>query len=309
MRNRLTEYAHSILHKRLRHAMMSLYEWEGPMERYQIQSKDCLLQVYACGRFDRGTAIIFLHGGPGSGAQAIMELPAFRALEEDALCIHFDQRGSGASSYDLKKGLCIDTLTNDVLRVIQDTRSRWSVKRLYVWGGSFGGCLAALCLERFAQELTGCILSSPAISFSRSQLLEQFESMSAAFRVRMKELPQKAEDPPTPEALFAMEDFRAFIYSADNPSKSLRHICAMSSWFFQHSFHGLFDACEVPLLILQGKDDPVCSWRTLYDELAACERKTIIKRFYEHSGHEVFTDQRDAFLKEIRAFLKEEPVC
>lgn len=94
------------------------------MERYQIQSKDCLLQVYACGRFDRGTAIIFLHGGPGSGAQAIMELPAFRALEEDALCIHFDQRGSGASSYDLKKGLCIDTLTNDVLRVIQDTRSR-----------------------------------------------------------------------------------------------------------------------------------------------------------------------------------------
>ena len=54
MRNRLTEYAHSILHKRLRHAMMSLYEWEGPMERYQIQSKDCLLQVYACGRFDRG---------------------------------------------------------------------------------------------------------------------------------------------------------------------------------------------------------------------------------------------------------------
>lgn len=133
--------------------------------------------------------------------------------------------------------------------------------------------------------------------------------MSAAFRVRMKELPQKAEDPPTPEALFAMEDFRAFIYSADNPSKSLRHICAMSSWFFQHSFHGLFDACEVPLLILQGKDDPVCSWRTLYDELAACERKTIIKRFYEHCGHEVFTDQRDAFLKEIRAFLKEEPVC
>ena len=127
------------------------------MERYQIQSKDCLLQVYACGRFDRGTAIIFLHGGPGSGAQAIMELPAFRALEEDALCIHFDQRGSGASSYDLKKGLCIDTLTNDVLRVIQDTRSRWSVKRLYVWGGSFGGCLAALCLERFAQELTGFV--------------------------------------------------------------------------------------------------------------------------------------------------------
>lgn len=74
------------------------------MERYQIQSTDCLLQVYACASFASDTAIVFLHGGPGSGAQAIMELPAFRSLEEDALCIHFDQRGSGASTYDLKKG-------------------------------------------------------------------------------------------------------------------------------------------------------------------------------------------------------------
>lgn len=96
------------------------------MERYQIQSKDCLLQVYACGSFDSDTAIVFLHGGPGSGAQAILELPAFRSLEKDALCIHFDQRGSGASNYDLKKGLSIDTITRDVQRVIQDTKERWS---------------------------------------------------------------------------------------------------------------------------------------------------------------------------------------
>ena len=48
------------------------------MERYQIQSKDCLLQVYACGSFDSDTAIVFLHGGPGRGAQAILELPACR---------------------------------------------------------------------------------------------------------------------------------------------------------------------------------------------------------------------------------------
>lgn len=279
------------------------------MERYQIQSKDCLLQVYACASFASDTAIVFLHGGPGSGAQAIMELPAFRSLEEDALCIHFDQRGSGASTYDLKKGLSIDTLTEDVLRVIQDTKKRWGVKRLYLWGGSFGGCLAALCLEKFAQELTGCILSSPAIGFCRSQLLDQFERMSAAFRVRMPKLPQEAVISPTPEELFASEEFRTFIYSEHNPSKSLRHICAMSSWFFQHSFHGLFEGCEVPLLILQGKEDAVCSWQQLYDELASCDRKTIITRFYEHCGHEVFTDQRAAFLKEIRAFLKEEPVC
>ena len=279
------------------------------MERYQIQSTDCLLQVYACGRLNRDTAIVFLHGGPGSGAQAIMELPAFRSLEEDALCIHFDQRGSGASTYDLKKGMSIDTLTEDVLRVIQDTKKRWSVKRLYLWGGSFGGCLAALCLEKFAQELTGCILSSPAIGFRRSQLLDQFKRMSAAFRLRMPELSQEAVISPTPEELFASGEFRTFIYSEHNPSKSLRHICAMSSWFFQHSFHGLFESCEVPVLILQGKEDAVCSWQQLYDELASCKRKTIIARFYEHCGHEVFTDQRAAFLKEIRAFLKEEPVC
>lgn len=281
------------------------------MERYQIQSDDCMLQVYACGDLRADTAIVFLHGGPGSGAQAVMELPAFQALKEDALCIHFDQRGSGASAYDLKKGLPMELITRDVLRVLQDSRKRWSIRRLYLWGGSFGGCLAALCLEQFPEELTGCILSSPAIGFSRAQLLDQFDRMSAAFRVRMQEqLPQgQNNESPLPEEVFADEEFRSFIYSDYNPSKSLRHICAMSSWFFQHDMHGLFESCTLPLLILQGKDDTVCSWKQLFEELATCGRENIHAHFYEHCGHEVFTDQKDAFLKEIRAFLKEEPVC
>lgn len=61
---------------------------------------------------------------------------------------------------------------------------------------------------------------------------------------------------------------------ADNPSKSLRHICAMSFLVFPTQLYGLFDACEeLPLLILQGKDDLSAAGGTLYDELAACEGK------------------------------------
>ena len=131
------------------------------MERYQIQSKDCLLQVYACGSFDSDTAIVFLHGGPGSGAQAILELPAFRSLEKDALCIHFDQRGSGASNYDLKKGLSIDTITRDVQRVIQDTKAPVYMGRL-LW--RLSGCLVSgeICAgaDRLYSELTGNRLQS-----------------------------------------------------------------------------------------------------------------------------------------------------
>ncbi|MFV0395848.1 MAG: alpha/beta fold hydrolase, partial [Coprobacillaceae bacterium] len=207
------------------------------MISYVLETDNCTLQIYKKGNTISKIGVLCLHGGPGSGAQAIMDLPAFHTLEKNYCCVYFDQRGSGNSVYDLENGLMTDTITSDVLHVIKDMKKRWLLDDVFLFGGSFGGCLASLCLERFPEQFRGCILSSPAITFNRLQAL--------SFYVRMREIYINRLDKMIinkmgllselePEMFFTQSEIRNYIYSPNNPANSLRHICAMSSWFFMH---------------------------------------------------------------------------
>lgn len=84
------------------------------MASYLIQNKLCFLQIYDKGNIQSNIAILFLHSGPGSGTQPIMDHVAFQTLEELYHCIYFDQGGSGNSSYDIRNGITIDEITTDV---------------------------------------------------------------------------------------------------------------------------------------------------------------------------------------------------
>lgn len=103
------------------------------MNTYSINCHNINLQVYAQGNFQAKTAVLFLHGGPGSGAMPVIGLPAFQAFEKDYLCLHFDQRGSGKSNYDLKEGLSIELITDDVLTVVKDSKERYGFTSLFLW--------------------------------------------------------------------------------------------------------------------------------------------------------------------------------
>lgn len=275
---------------------------ELSMLHYSISSTGCQLQLYATGKTNENCAILFLHGGPGSGAKAIMELPAFQAFTSHYLCIHFDQRGCGASYYDLHQGLVMEDLIADVKMIAEDIISRFSIKHLFLWGGSFGGYLASLCLQRIPELFQGVILSSPAITFNRLQALDFFHRMKKPYSKRLNTSLDIGNDP-SPEAFFANPKVQAFIYSSHNPSMSLKHICAMGAWFFQTTFHGLFEESTVPVLVLQGMEDPICISQNITQEIAQCTNKRLTYHLLDHCGHAVFEDKEQVFVQTIHSFI------
>lgn len=274
------------------------------MQTYVIHNHGCDLQVYVKGKQDTSTSILFLHGGPGSGAKPIMDLPAFRALEKQYHCVYFDQRGSGKSQYDLTKGLTIDDITSDVKVIALDMQKRWKNTQIILWGGSFGGTLACLCMEKFPEIFTGCILSSPALSFTRAQGVGFFDRMAASYAARMQGN-QDGQQPMEPETFFSSPQTIKMIFSPQNPSNSLRHICAMSSWFFSHSFPHLFEKINIPTLVLQGKDDFICPYQHIDDVLSNKEYPYVQYHLIDHCGHAIFEDQQEIFVNFIHAFIQE----
>ena len=277
------------------------------MEQYFFFFFQCQLKIYSINPAQSHIAILFLHGGPGSGAMALMGLPAFQLLSQNFHCLYFDQRGCGDSTYDLKKGLSIEQITSDVLHVIQDSLQRFHIQKFYLWGGSFGGYLACLCLEKFHNELSGIILSSPAITFHRQQALSFYQAMQSQYNQRLGENHFLQSISLSPEDFFKQDDVREFIFSVNNPSHSLQHICAMSDWFFQHHFHNFFTHLSLPLLIMQGQDDPICQYQYIDNEVSHLKNREY--HLYENCGHEIFCDCKEDFVKTITEFIRRNEQC
>jgi pimeloyl-ACP methyl ester carboxylesterase len=278
------------------------------MKTYQIQSHQCQLQVYASIKQDSNPVLLFLHGGPGSGASPIFNLPAFTALHANISAVHFDQRGSGNSTYDIKNGLTIEDITNDVLCVATFIKQQWQTKDIFLVGGSFGGYLACLCMQRFPSVFSGLVLSSPAITFGREQALNFYNNAINLYTTRFNDSSWHlltSHIHTSPEDFFNNQQVRDFIFSKANPTQSLKHICAMSDWFFKQDFTSLFSSLTLPILILQGQEDPICSSNTLSTFIEEIDNKSIQYIVYEHCGHAVFEDKADAFEKEIYYFVKE----
>ncbi len=277
--------------------------WKGEiMELYQVQSDSCQLQVYSVNPTNSQNAILFLHGGPGSGAKAIMDLPVFEQFNKNYHCLFFDQRGSGLSLYDLSKGLTVEQITSDVLQVVKDAKKRFHIEHLFLWGGSFGGLLACLCIQKFALEFDGVILSSPAITFSRQQSLDFYNHMKKQYTSRLGNALTQSEE--LPETYFSLPEVRQFILSESNPSNSLKHICAMSDWFYHYHFDGLFHNSSLPILIMQGKNDPICSFYNIDNELKQYHMHHIEYHLFENCGHEIFNDHPKAFINYIETFIR-----
>ncbi len=104
-----------------------------------------------CGSRD-GIPVLFLHGGPGSGAK-----PQHRQLFDPARyrIIVFDQRGSGRSE---PFGRLEANTTQHLLADMETLRERLGIDRWLVLGGSWGATLALLYAETYPQKLLGLVL-------------------------------------------------------------------------------------------------------------------------------------------------------
>jgi proline iminopeptidase len=107
--------------------------------------------VEEVGRKD-GIPALFLHGGPGSGAQhahrSLFDPERFHALL-------FDQRGAGRSHpYLSLKANTTDHLVADMERI----RAHFAIEQWLIVGGSWGSTLALAYAEAFPRRVKGLVL-------------------------------------------------------------------------------------------------------------------------------------------------------
>ncbi len=99
-----------------------------------------------------GRPCIFLHGGPGSGAQH-----AHRSLFNPARdhVFLFDQRGAGRSHPYLS---CAANTTQHLVSDIEQIRRHFEIDKWLVVGGSWGSTLALAYAQAHPERVTGLVL-------------------------------------------------------------------------------------------------------------------------------------------------------
>lgn len=110
-------------------------------------------QVYVeqCGN-PQGMAVVFLHGGPGSGCQ-----PSHRRMfdPDKYRIILFDQRGCGRSK---PYGCIEDNTTAHLVADMEQIRQHLKIDRWIVFGGSWGATLGLVYAQQYASRIAGLVL-------------------------------------------------------------------------------------------------------------------------------------------------------
>ncbi len=104
-----------------------------------------------CGN-PRGVPVVFLHGGPGAGANSTHRRffdPAFYRI------VIFDQRGSGRSQ---PLGEVRDNTTPLLIEDMEKLRAHLGIERWFVFGGSWGSTLALAYAEHHPERVRGLAL-------------------------------------------------------------------------------------------------------------------------------------------------------
>ncbi|MFT5132595.1 MAG: proline iminopeptidase [Gammaproteobacteria bacterium] len=121
--------------------------------RSQLLSVDDIQQVYFEESGNRkGTPVIFLHGGPGSGSNGNHR----RYFDPGKYhIINFDQRGCNRST---PNGCVENNTTQILLQDIEAIREYLNIDRWLIFGGSWGATLGLLYAEAYPERVKGMVL-------------------------------------------------------------------------------------------------------------------------------------------------------
>lgn len=116
---------------------------------FHLSNDGAKLPIWVKGNPDSDIILITVHGGPGdSGMEQTIAL-GFKYLEDDYLCVHWDQRFSGMTQgHPDKSTMNFDQFVEDTEKVVQLIQHKYPDKKLFMIGHSWGGQLSAGYLGR-----------------------------------------------------------------------------------------------------------------------------------------------------------------
>ena len=132
--------------------VMQLYPSIDPykIDNLDVSGNHCLY-IEQSGN-PKGIPVIFLHGGPGAGTDAIYR----RFFNPDIYrIILFDQRGSGKST---PYGDVGNNTTQDLIEDIKAILLKLNIKKTIIYGGSWGSTLGLLFAESYPELVSALVL-------------------------------------------------------------------------------------------------------------------------------------------------------
>ena len=144
-----------------------------PFRKHRLRVSDLHeLYVEECGN-PHGQPAVFLHGGPGGGAE-----PWHRQFFDPARyrIVLFDQRGCGRSTPHAELR---DNTTWDLVADIERIREKLGIDRWLVFGGSWGSTLALAYAERHPDRVSHLVLRG--IFLLRRREIEWFYQEGASW--------------------------------------------------------------------------------------------------------------------------------
>ncbi|MDI1361946.1 prolyl aminopeptidase [Methylotenera sp.] len=157
----------------MQNKIYNLYPEVNNFEKFTLKAGN-LHEIYyeVCGN-PKGSPVVFLHGGPGSGCS-----PTQRRFFDPAhyRIILIDQRGCGRSK---PQGEIEQNTTDDLVSDIDAIRAVLNIDKWLVFGGSWGSTLALAYALAHTNRVTGLILRG--IFLSRPSELNWFLGQVQAF--------------------------------------------------------------------------------------------------------------------------------
>ena len=157
---------------------------------FHLDNDGARMPVWVKGNSNSDVMLLTVHGGPGDTGMGFHLSKGFKMLEEDYLCVYWDQRFSGMSQgHTDVSTLHPNQFIEDTEKLVQLLQQKYPDKKLFILGFSWGGQLSAGYLGRDNHDANfrGWIDMDGSISGQlESQLMKEWI---------MERIPDKMSDP------------------------------------------------------------------------------------------------------------------
>jgi alpha-beta hydrolase superfamily lysophospholipase len=191
----------------------------------------------------------------------------------------------------------------DTLKVYFNMVRRWQpAKPIFLFGHSLGGLISTVYLLDHQAELTGAVLSGPAVKVPNNItpvilfVGKMLSALMPKFRLIGLEVDGISRDPAVVQAYVSdplVFTGKTTARLAAEMLKAMQHVSAMAT------------EIRLPILIVQGGSDKLvdpAGAQMLYDAVSSADKKI---RIYDGLYHEVFNEpERDKVLRDIEIWLE-----
>lgn len=250
------------------------------------------------GENDQAPVLLFLHGGPGNSVMNYADRFTGE-LQKHFIVVHWDQRESEQTAIlnKSKDPLTVSLFINDAIELIQILSSKFSQKKIYLMGHSWGGYLGLRVAAERPDMLHGYFAISPMINQLESERLSLRVMLAKAIKDGNKQATAELSLVEVPfknaEQLFYHRKWLSKLMGSTTPIRTKVDQWA-STWLSlfkegsQTNFNEFAPELNCPIYFLIGSNDYQTHFslaETYYQQVVCTEKKLYWFTDSAHNPH------------------------